>query len=586
MQTDSLYTVRRHMRSSSQSSFSGKFTQLLEQREQRAERSLSTPEPPQPSQESIEAAEFLEEYRRRSQSAGQTPLTSMDVELRTFTASHRRVGSHGSEAGRSTSSLSTTPEFGSTRTRSISSLSTHSEEPTSATATVTPLSLLTTQIPSNNSVTAGNQASAEAPPQQNQPQQSQQHQHHTQQQQQQQQQRSGYAPGLSQVQPPFSTKLSPPQSQRQINNLEQQMYHVGFNSLPQHHPPHYGGHMGYAYHHGMQSSPPPTGQAMRMQYAPSVHSPHSPPPNMRQFALPPRQFMQLQHLPQQAGVKPAARAQQSQAPVKKPRGPLSKNNVYAGNFPAHILASDLELVFSAFGKINSSIVLNKKTSRGLGMGFVEFDDAASAAQAVQALDKKTPFSKHHVIDVRFAPQPNAHSQRRTHSPHRTFKLAPAASNTPSPTASLTVVLPSPTSDASATNDHFSQPLHEVGQRLFTQLCDFDPMAEKQDYYSYETLTWDVMALKEDIRAAQRRLTRMARRVERERAAEMLELQSSPTSPQDYLSVIDNPNTHTKRHTWPKGEVKKIMDNLAQQTELDIMSTDQPTTRHGQIRPDW
>ena len=61
--------------------------------------------------------------------------------------------------------------------------------------------------------------------------------------------------------------------------------------------------------------------------------------------------------------------------------------LYVGNMPYSMTEGDLKDLFEEFGAIASTAVItDRATGRPRGFGFVEFEDASSAASAQQALD--------------------------------------------------------------------------------------------------------------------------------------------------------------------------------------------------------
>jgi RNA recognition motif-containing protein len=61
-------------------------------------------------------------------------------------------------------------------------------------------------------------------------------------------------------------------------------------------------------------------------------------------------------------------------------------NLYVGNLPFRVNASDLEQLFSQFGAVQSAVVVeDRETGRSRGFGFVEMVSAADAQAAIDGL---------------------------------------------------------------------------------------------------------------------------------------------------------------------------------------------------------
>jgi cold-inducible RNA-binding protein len=65
------------------------------------------------------------------------------------------------------------------------------------------------------------------------------------------------------------------------------------------------------------------------------------------------------------------------------------NKLYIGNLPYSVNDSQLEEMFSEFGKITSAVVItDRQSGRSKGFGFVEFETDAEAAAALAGMDGK------------------------------------------------------------------------------------------------------------------------------------------------------------------------------------------------------
>jgi|TARA_B100000586_G_C20098635_1_gene423760 RNA recognition motif-containing protein len=63
--------------------------------------------------------------------------------------------------------------------------------------------------------------------------------------------------------------------------------------------------------------------------------------------------------------------------------------IYVGNLPYTTQDEDLNEAFSAFGEVESTIVIrDRETGRSRGFGFVEMSDGSSATAAIESLNGK------------------------------------------------------------------------------------------------------------------------------------------------------------------------------------------------------
>ncbi|MCK9182446.1 MAG: RNA-binding protein [Fibrobacteraceae bacterium] len=64
-------------------------------------------------------------------------------------------------------------------------------------------------------------------------------------------------------------------------------------------------------------------------------------------------------------------------------------SIYVGNLPFTFQDADLGKLFEQFGAVKSAkIIMDRDTGRSKGFGFVEIEDDAVAAQAVEQLNGK------------------------------------------------------------------------------------------------------------------------------------------------------------------------------------------------------
>ena len=63
--------------------------------------------------------------------------------------------------------------------------------------------------------------------------------------------------------------------------------------------------------------------------------------------------------------------------------------IYVGNLPYTTQDEDLNEAFSAFGEVESTIVIrDRETGRSRGFGYVEMSDDSSATAAIESLNGK------------------------------------------------------------------------------------------------------------------------------------------------------------------------------------------------------
>ena len=62
-------------------------------------------------------------------------------------------------------------------------------------------------------------------------------------------------------------------------------------------------------------------------------------------------------------------------------------NIYIGNLSYNVKESDLIQVLEEYGTVNSvKLIKDRETGRFRGIAFVEMEDAAAAAKAIEELD--------------------------------------------------------------------------------------------------------------------------------------------------------------------------------------------------------
>ena len=64
-------------------------------------------------------------------------------------------------------------------------------------------------------------------------------------------------------------------------------------------------------------------------------------------------------------------------------------DIYVGNLPYDVSDSDLQQLFEKYGTVSSArVVVDRATGRAKGFGFVEFENAEDAHEAVVGLHEK------------------------------------------------------------------------------------------------------------------------------------------------------------------------------------------------------
>jgi RNA recognition motif-containing protein len=99
-------------------------------------------------------------------------------------------------------------------------------------------------------------------------------------------------------------------------------------------------------------------------------------------------------------------------------------NIYVGNLPYSLSSDELRTVFEDFGQVKSAeIIIDRRTQRSRGYGFVQMMDDASAKRAIEALDGAEYKGRNLRVDasnnqseVNRQPQPR-------HAPRRSLELS-------------------------------------------------------------------------------------------------------------------------------------------------------------------
>ena len=62
-------------------------------------------------------------------------------------------------------------------------------------------------------------------------------------------------------------------------------------------------------------------------------------------------------------------------------------NIYVGNLSYRMNDNELEGIFSKFGVVKSAkVIMDRETGKSKGFGFIEMEDSAAGAKAIEALN--------------------------------------------------------------------------------------------------------------------------------------------------------------------------------------------------------
>ena len=62
-------------------------------------------------------------------------------------------------------------------------------------------------------------------------------------------------------------------------------------------------------------------------------------------------------------------------------------NIYVGNLSYRMDDKDLEGIFAKFGAVKSAkVIMDRETGKSKGFGFIEMEDSAAGAKAIEALN--------------------------------------------------------------------------------------------------------------------------------------------------------------------------------------------------------
>jgi cold-inducible RNA-binding protein len=79
---------------------------------------------------------------------------------------------------------------------------------------------------------------------------------------------------------------------------------------------------------------------------------------------------------------------------------MANNRLYVGNLAYGITSDQLKDIFAEFGEIaNSTVIIDKRTGRSKGFGFIEFAEEDAATKAVEAMNGKEVEGRGLVVNV-------------------------------------------------------------------------------------------------------------------------------------------------------------------------------------------
>ncbi|MGI5828031.1 MAG: RNA recognition motif domain-containing protein [Patescibacteria group bacterium] len=79
---------------------------------------------------------------------------------------------------------------------------------------------------------------------------------------------------------------------------------------------------------------------------------------------------------------------------------MANNRLYVGNLPYSVNSDQLKDLFAEYGEIaNTTVIIDKRTNRSKGFGFVEFANEEAANQAVEAMNGKEVEGRSLVVNV-------------------------------------------------------------------------------------------------------------------------------------------------------------------------------------------
>ncbi len=91
----------------------------------------------------------------------------------------------------------------------------------------------------------------------------------------------------------------------------------------------------------------------------------------------------------------------------------SRMNIYVGNLPYSTEKEELEELFEEFGDVESvDIIVDRRSGRSRGYGFVSMTDESAAKEAVEALNGEELGGRNLRVDISRPKQPGDSQNRR------------------------------------------------------------------------------------------------------------------------------------------------------------------------------
>lgn len=107
-------------------------------------------------------------------------------------------------------------------------------------------------------------------------------------------------------------------------------------------------------------------------------------------------------------------------------------NLYVGNLPYSVVDKDLEELFAPFGPVASAqVIIDRRSRRSRGYGFVEMENEADGKKAVEALND-TEFQGRQLRVDESKPRENKRERGTTTAPSAGPATQPATASAPAP----------------------------------------------------------------------------------------------------------------------------------------------------------
>ncbi|MCB1746108.1 MAG: RNA-binding protein [Gammaproteobacteria bacterium] len=105
-------------------------------------------------------------------------------------------------------------------------------------------------------------------------------------------------------------------------------------------------------------------------------------------------------------------------------------NIYVGNLPYSVKSRELREAFEAYGTVTSAeVIIDRRTKRSRGYGFVEMDSDQDGRRAIQELNGRDFMGRELRVDES-QPRDQKPERRAEHAPERDTERPRAAASTP------------------------------------------------------------------------------------------------------------------------------------------------------------